>query len=156
MAADFRYSAIPLGPPKPPTLIFPFGRRGSIVRPASEVVTSSPGRMAKASASARASLVPPRISNRLEGGTAGNFPTTIDDKDFDIGFSAEEAERLFLRSPRDQIAQGKTARPRYSQNLARRVGRSRGRDCRRWRSQLIHRRGKLLAIDFAAARMEIH
>ena len=56
-----RNRARPSAPPKPPLRTSPGRARGARVRPASELITSRSRRVAQASASATASLVPARI-----------------------------------------------------------------------------------------------
>src|SRR5258708_22195858 len=60
-----RYSARPGGPPKPPTRTGTGGNAGAVVRPASETVTARSARLARLSASCRASVVPPRMRTRM-------------------------------------------------------------------------------------------
>src|SRR5258708_37518996 len=60
-----RYSARPWAPPKPPARTGTGGIAGAAVRPASESVTARSRRLARRSASCRASIVPPRMRTRM-------------------------------------------------------------------------------------------
>src|SRR5215813_4427231 len=106
MPADSRYAASPSAPPKPPMRSSPAGCRGARVRPASDVITLTPARAASASASCRASPVPPRIKTRLESGTADHLASAIYDDDLDDGAAVERGESLGACLGGDEIAQG--------------------------------------------------
>src|SRR4051794_39494631 len=83
----------------------PWGGRGVTVRPASEVTTVNPVRPASASASTRASPVPPKISKRLEPGTPDEASLAIDDDDLDRGLSVEQSQGLLPGTCGDEVAQ---------------------------------------------------
>src|SRR6185369_376123 len=148
--AERRYPASPSPPPKPPMRSSPAGRRGATVRPASEVMTVRLSRAAKASASCRASPVPPRIRSLLESGTAHHLSPAVDDDDLDRDLAIDHGQGLVARLPRDEIAQRQPRRLCHSQNLTRCIGASRRRGQLRRAPEAQKCCGELLAIHFAA------
>src|SRR5579863_4445220 len=89
-------------------------------------MTWMPGRCAKASASARASPVPPRISIRSESGTADDRSIAVHDDDFDRGPAVEHGEGLGPGIAGKDLAQGQPLGLAEGENFAGRIGRPGG------------------------------
>src|SRR5579862_7387890 len=148
--------ASPAPPPNPPTRNSPLGKRGATVRPAREVMTATPGRRAKASASARASPVPPRIKILSESGTADDRSIAVHDDDLDRGLAVEHGKGLGLRIIGEDLAEGQPLGLAEGKNFAGRIGSPGGGLNVGTRAEAPEPFGQTFAIDLAAGAVKVH